>query len=108
MRNIFATALLAVGAFADNTKTVDFGSLNLSSTDYGNVSMSYNWVKTGGKDNVVEKKYTLTFTRTQAYKDLATANKFTIYWPNAAGTSAEIQVIKIPNTAAAWNYLYGS
>ena len=48
MRGIFATALLAVGAFADNTKTVDFGSLNLSSTDYGNVSMSYNWVKSGG------------------------------------------------------------
>jgi hypothetical protein len=48
MRAIFATALLAIGAFADNSKTVDFGSFALSSADYGTVSFTYNWVKSGG------------------------------------------------------------
>ena len=52
MRAIFATALLAIGAFADNSKTVDFGEVVITDLanpgNFGAVSIDYNWVKSGG------------------------------------------------------------
>ena len=48
MRAIFATALLAIGALADNSKSVDFGAIEMNGVNYGTVTFDYNWVKSGG------------------------------------------------------------
>ena len=110
MRALFTSALLAVGAFASNTKSHGPWDIMVGSpvqVKQGTVGLTTDWSKTGGADSVVEIKYTVTLTREQVMKDNTNTQKLTLWWPNDAGTSAELDVLTMPN-AGAWTYKYGS
>ena len=113
MRALFASAILAVGAFSSNTKSHGPWDMNVgqpTSVKQGTIGITTDWAPTGGQDDIVEIKYTMTITREQVMKDNANTEKLTLWWPNAANDAAELDVIVMPTPGpgSAWEYKYGN
>ena len=108
MRALFTSALLAVGAFASNSKYHGaWDMIGDFSIKQGDIGMTTTWSKSGGADSVVEMKYTMTITREQPMKDNTNTQKLLLWWPNAANDAAELDVL-LMKSGSAWEYKYGN
>ena len=109
MRALFTSALLAVGAFASNSKYHGaWDMIGDFSIKQGDIGMTTTWSKSGGADSVVEIKYAMEVTREQVMKDNANTQKLSLWWPNAAADAAEYDVIYMKAPGSAWEYKYGT
>ena len=101
MRALFASAILAVGAFSSNTKSHGPWDMNVgqpTSVKQGTIGITTDWAPTGGQDDIVEIKYTMTITREQVMKDNTATQKLSLWWPTADGASTELDVLVMPAT----------
>ena len=112
MRALFTSALLTVGAFASNSKShgpwdIMIGQFAQTQVKQGTIGITTDWAKKSGQADIAEIKYTVEVTREQVMKDNANTQKLTLWWPNAAGDSAELNVLLMSNSVA-WEYKYGT
>ena len=111
MRALFASAILAVGAFSSNSKSHGPWDMNVgqpTAVKQGAIGVTTDWAPTGGQDDIVELKYTMTITREQVMKDNANTQKLSLWWPNPVGGPAELDVLLMKAGQSVWQYKYGT